>query len=382
MFASRVPDIEHRAIRRTDVFYEIAWKQPDPKEKKPALVRRDPMMRSCLELPKHERGDSMDVAFGQVIADGRFERLAAIGDWRRLTAEQLGSLLGAAEVQSLPSRNGRRWSEMPLWLRSAFDAGLLKRSTWRGQRVLLQADSAVAHELQKRLSPTALDKVTSGTGKWNSPGGGDRHDICTTEALLRFGEHAPNVVAVLAESAAKFNALAGSEIVERSRSGDGLISRSDGRHVVLETTATAGDIAKLRVKVETSVTLLKKEPSLAVLFLEAAHPDSSPSKVWTKLRDLVGEVVAALPVEDAAAIEGRLAIARWSWYWPRPHEATIWANTLGAYYPTRDPSEPWGQVHFLDLSQPDFSLARTDWGHELLHRSLFSSSNPYWLRHT
>lgn len=320
------------------------------------------------------------VALDRVIAAGHLDRLAAFADWRRTTAEQGGSILGVDELQALPSRKRRRWIEMPRWLKDAWEAGILSRSTRRGVPVMVQPDGGVADLLRNRLSPTDFDTLTSGTRRWRSPGGAGRHDLCTTDALLRIGEHAPTVAAVLAESAVYFNDLAGEKIGADDRAGDGLISRCDGRHVVVETTATAPDAAKLRRKIDTSVQLLLRVPSIAVLFFDAAPPGTADARVWNKLKKHVAEAVAELHPDDAAAIETRLAISRWSWYWPSPHRATAWAHTLGAYHPTRDAAEPWRQVHYLDIAHPVANLAATPRGDELLAQAVQSPSNPYWLR--
>ena len=366
MYPSHVPDEVHRAVNRRDVYYEFDWQAK-------GLLKME-------ARPDSDVGTlSPEDALAALLDDpSKHQGLAAVKDWRRVSTEQLGSILGWTELQPLPSRGVRRWSEAASWLHNAWDAGMIKRSAASALPTVYQSLRGPAGDsLQDRLTPAQLNVITSGTCYWGSPAGGGRHDVLATEFLLRVGEFG-DVAAVLPESGAQ-HAKLGNWITDPALWGDGLISRADGQQIVLELTCTAPDENKLRRKVDGSIALILDAPSVAALYLEAAPPSAARSRVWNPLRRVVADAVADLGPAEAAVVHRRLAVARWRWYWPAAHTMHPRAVTLGAHHFDRQTAS-WDRIYLLDPDDLALPAEAAPQGLWRTHRSAEATANPYWLR--
>jgi hypothetical protein len=385
-FIGRVPEPAHRSDRRLDLYHQVDW----PRRGRLRLESRSEV-EARDRLTRSERKQSPSDALEEVIASrSELHRLGVIKDWRRATIDQLGSAMGWDALLPLPSRSARRASELPAIVRAAWNADLIKRSACGDLPIVLQSNrSAAADRRLFRIGRRDLKAITSGTGTWRSPQGGDRHDILATELLIRVAEFSQDVAAVAPESGANHAALiTGNPHASQwnhfgaDRWGDGVVSRSDGLQVVVELTCTAGDVAKLRRKIKGCVELLCHARFTAVIFVEAAFANAPDGTVWNPLRRAVTDVLAELSRNDLALTRGRLGVARWKSWWPHAHLMADGALTLEAECPTGSPNRPWETVRFLDGFDLPLYFPATGDGLGHLRRAATSPTNPYWLRKT
>lgn len=310
----------------------------------------------------------------------RLNALAAIGLWRTLTLDQLAAFTGCVDVTAKES------VIRDLLLASGLaQEGRLSRGVVGGGSVtLLRPDYLGDMETMSTLLDYTDWVGISGGQRWTWGSQFDRHNLLGTELALRVAEWC-DVGAVLGESMANLHLLAPPEckISASTRAADAVIIRQDGLRIAVETTAATTN--SLAAKVAKWADILARDTTrmLAVVFVEAAHPDRQQTRYQVKLleglRSAIHNAATATIDHQLNDVAERMTMVRWSDWFPEPGKVVADFAAMPAIRPTGPRNDRWQPVDLLnpfDLAAPlDPERAAA-----AVTNSNLLYGTPHWLR--
>lgn len=388
--SSAAPHWYHRATSRLDPFWHgmVDWTHSASWESRELAGRladaglRHISNREARSDPAHARARA-----------GRdrtaLETLGAVAMWRTVTADQAAAFAGwvPPELEAVGPDALARWRDTPRWLRNLWAAGLVERGTINAKRPGIpylyrpirspEVEAWVAQlPLAQRIMLTAGQPWTEG------PRYAERHNLIAAEMGLRLAEFC-EVGTVLGEAVGGHHLLdvTGQRDKTGSDAADLVVVRPDGLRIAVEMTMGRSGLER---KVARTIDLLCEtdfdESGTVVLFVEAASPYSTmQTTVWNRLRKVISEQVAARPDGPAHRLAERIAVARWSWWFPDTNLVHPSFVSLACHRPTGAGAGRWQRADLLDVIDVGFSPAGT--GHlEVLANAGFIAGVPHWLR--
>lgn len=385
--ASRNPQRASRAEHRPDPFYDglwgagsrAAWTSRQDVERLPAALRRRAAgaARSKLSV-----GEAIDAVVDGYRQDRRLRELAAVLMFRTLSVAQLAAVVGDAMLLS------PRVKDLDLLWQTGLIATaevVLGRGTRTVTPTLLQVvKTRAADTLLDRLTPGEWLNVTAAQ-PWTRGSQFDRHNLLTSEFLLRVAELTPAPL-VLGEHLAALPLIAPREAGVPATSkqvADGVIIRADGMRIAVEMT-TSGSTANVRAKVERWAHVLAEDPTktLAVLFVVAPHPDRSESRgdVLAELRKTVATAANAGGARVLSEVPERMLVGSWEDWFPAAGYCIEGFPQLPAWRPTATGSTArWEPVDVLDEQQLIYRHPIPE-ARSVIANSGLLAGIPHWLR--
>lgn len=388
--ASAAPHWYHRATSRLDPFWHgmADWTHSASWESR-ELAGRLADAGLCHLSNRDARLDPEGARTRAAREPVALESLGAVAMWRTLTADQVAAFAGWVPPEldaGGPSALGR-WRDTPRWLRNLWAAGLVERGTINSKRPGLpylyrpirspEVEHWVAQlPLADRLALTAGQPWTEG------PRYAERHNLIAAEMGLRLAEFC-EIGTVLGEAVGGHHLLdvTGQRDKTGSDAADLVIVRPDGLRVAVEMTMGRSGLER---KVARTIDLLCEtdfdESGTMVLFVEAASPYSTmQTTVWNRLRRVISEQVAARPDGPARRLAERIAVARWSWWFPGPGLVHPSFVSLACHRPTGTAAGRWRRADLLDVIDVGFSPA-DDGPLDVLANAACVAGVPHWLR--
>ena len=313
--------------------------------------------------------------------EAHLAELAAIGMWRTVSGEQLAAITGHRAAAFNPGE-----------LSFAFRAGLIDRGSLLSDLRLGQVPNK--HHLYRPVATPAMDDLIGRltfpervaltcAQPWTRGAQNDRHNLLATELGLRAAEYC-DIGTVLGEKLSRSGMLSKNDTGPGGTSADLTIVREDGHRIAVEITASATPAfgAKVRRWAKTIAATDQSQHGLSVLFIEASgpeRPEYTAANMWKTIRN----EVAAAAYENGGARAGvpeRMAIARWSWFFPKPGCTSTAFRVLECLRPTGPWNDRWETVALLDPTdlafEPDNEHAAT----ALIRNSWDLGGLPHWLR--
>lgn len=322
---SRIPDARWRTASRRDPFWGGIWV---PRSQAVWVDRRTAMMqrRHRTAFVPGEFLDDEQAAWDNIGHDwdAKMKALAVLDAYRTATAEQIASLTGIDRIAAPEGRILHKLFALGLVdFAEAVSPFRAKRSAapshmWRpsvpGRRMRLR--------LQREMMTYPEWVLASGGMPWTAHRQSSRHDVLTTELLLRAAEFLPQIVGVAGEKFCStrqvlFESWGREWPLPDQYQGvaDAMLVRADGLRILVETTASGASIAErarryARAMAEGST----RTQGAVVVFVAAARPDAD-SSVMHDLRTVVRRAVSAYPGDREAPTASRILIADWgSWF--------------------------------------------------------------------
>lgn len=299
--------------------------------------------------------------------------LAAIVQWRTVTAEQLSTITGRRGLKD-------RYSE-PLNL--LWEAGLIQKgqliggykmpSLWRPnfraqlKRWFRQLD------YNEWVGLSTGDRLAFGSQF-------DRHNILSTEIGLRIGEYHDNIVAVFGEGECLLSKIFGKDpkTVSSTKTADVVAVRSDGLRIVIEVTASLSP--HFADKVDSWAQLLADDvtESTVVLFVDVAQPGDT--KVPKNLRKGVAASARGSMGAQLSKVYQRMFIASWNSWFPGPNEVDESFVGLMAEYPSSGVGDKTSWESLSLVSPFDVPGLSTQDGEQIAKNASHIWGTPFWLR--
>lgn len=265
--------------------------------------------------------------------------LSAVDSYRTVTAEQVAAITGAkfhlsAHSPVVPS----------MFTSGLIDLGRVSSGLGAGPAGRLgflyrpSRTNAFTSRFAKTLTYPELVSVTGGL-PWISGGFYDRHNVLSTELLLRAAEYT-SAATVLGEKFSTFDLLFGSGVgrppIDSSWRGDGVLVRDDGVRIVFEVTASLQP-KSAEAKVMRWAQHFDNAPydsnGVIVCFVIAnpAHDASHTSRVKkTDVRSLIGKATRMFPGAGRMRSRHRMFVADWQDWFPARGEVSPQFLKLGA----------------------------------------------------
>jgi hypothetical protein len=306
--------------------------------------------------------------------------LARVMMWRAITAEQLNAMDGS---RGLSLDGGRT-------MRTLWDAGLIQSGCWvygpkriPGLPTMFRPVTASVIERQLAHRLHYADWIGISGGQIQPFGHHyDRHNLLTSELSLRAAELIP-LAAVMGEGLAAWRLIfdpSAAVPISSGRAADAIWLRQDGLKLAIETTAHV--TAATGAKVQQAADLLARDRSkdLTMLFVDVGHPQvgPTPTSVSTELRRLVERASRSSREHVQAGVPERIAIARWTEWFPEPGVVDTSFMSLSAYRPTGPESSRWEPVDLLDPFSLPFAGSPNAEASLTNVRSLYGI--PHWQR--
>lgn len=320
----------------------------------------------------------------------RLAALAAIDQWRTVSAEQLAALTGWEHLASPDPRSLVSLFALSVLDRGTFASALLPgAATARSTLYRPSRSDAFDRELAPILSWEQQVAVTGGR-PWDFRRQFDRHNLLATELGLRVAQFC-EVGTVVGEKLSTLDLLAGTglgrEEITAERAADLTIVRPDGLRIAVEITASAGP--DFEEKVRRWARILQERPlatsGLTVLFLEAAPHDgdyrygSGPS-LRSQVYKAVARVVRQFPGTGADRVADRIGVVSWSQWFPAPQMVSRAFLALEVDRPSGPADDRWERAGLLDVVdtplEPRDPRALT----AIIDNAAGLLGTPHWLR--
>lgn len=328
-----------------------------------------------------EREEALDTLVARCRAQ-RLSTLAAIGLWRNATVEQLVAITGNLGLAR------RRSAERSL----AWSAGLVQRGTLvtgmpgkaqlQPRHLMYRPDNhGVIEELSRRLSYREWLGVTAGS-VWEPGGQYDRHDLLTTEVSLRVAEWC-GVATVLGEPLTAWQLMLGSslDLPTGRRAADAAWVRPDGLTIAVEMTANVSQQFQAKARRWAEVLARDTTKSVMVLFIGAIHPDrSNGADVANRLRKAVTAAAHSSMDTVLAGVAERMAVVRWTDWFPEPGMVDPTMLGLAAQRPTGPEGKRWEPVNLLDPFDMVFTPAPGTNPTAVIDNANLLYGVPHWLK--
>ena len=369
---SRTPDAPWRTELRFDPHWDGLWSRGsdanwftlEDARHRAAAIARTGSGRMWLP-PQVDLSGASARARLERCTDGWWQQaltvLGCVNAYRTVSAQQLGWLLGDESVGS-GDRARLLWDLFSLGL---IDIGLTASPVdalefSASARLYRPAKTrAFAELIEPRATFEQWASVTAGIG-YESASQYDRHNVLTTELLLRAAEWLP-IAAIAGEQQSDLETLAYTSvggvpprIAQLQRAADGVLVRPDGVRIAIELTASTG--TSFQAKVERWARVLHEcrfdDTGLVVVFVTAPRSGRSSSgqrPIQQQVQRTVARTVDAIRGTDTDRTRDRIAVASWESWFPSPGEVSHEFLSLQAARATgADRSNPWVPVRLLD----------------------------------
>lgn len=329
---SAIADHPLRASQRVvDPYYDDIWAPGSnaswttAKQAASQVARGVARLPARLSMPYDEAWDTLlsPTAYKR---DVRLNALAALDQWRTLTAEQIGLLSGDTKIAS-----GRSTV-----MKQLFGAGLADVGTFTNALISSRSSPVAtvyrpgAHnEFEKRLAPFLTYQewlsVTGGT-PFDTKSQYDRHNLLAAELALRIAEFC-SPATVLGEKLSTIAALGyegwgdHAPIQAQGRAADLTAVREDGLRVALEVTANATATGFERKVEKWASTLSQRrlaDSGLIVIFVVTPRPGAR--NLLNDVRKRVARAVKLFPGLNHDLTSNRIGVVDWRDWFPGPGE--------------------------------------------------------------
>lgn len=307
----------------------------------------------------------------------RLAALAAVGMWRTLNVGQLASIVGDSRLA-----RPRCADRDVLWASGLTQRGRYLTGFGRDHvpELVRVSNTTDFDGLAARLSYRQWVGVTGGQ-PWRFGGQFDRHNLIAAEVALRVAE-LTDAALVMGEQMASISLLAAglTRVPPRTtRSADAVVVRSDGLRIAVEVTATV--TSDFRKKIARWAELLTSDThrGLAVVFVEASHPDLAAKNVGTHLAQAVHDASHASMDAVIAKVPERMMVVRYADWFPGPGLVARDFAGLPATRPVGPAGQRWRPVNMLDPFDLVYSRPAPDAGAVLSNASLLYGV-PHWMR--
>ena len=387
---SAAPHWYHRATSRLDPFWHgmVDWTHSASWESRELAGR---LADAGLRHLSNREARADPVRARRLVGNERdaLESLGAIAMWRTLTADQVAAFAGwvPPELESRGPDALTRWRDTPRWLRNLWAAGLVEIGTINAKRPGLPylfrpiRSPEVEHWVDQLPRAERL-ALTAGQPWTEGPRYAERHNLIAAEMGLRLAEFC-EVGTVLGEAVGGHHLLdvTGQRDKTGSDAADLVVVRPDGLRIAVEMTMGRSGLER---KVARTVDLLCEtdfeESGTVVLFVEATSPYTSmPTTVWNRLRKVISEAVAARPDGPARRLGERIAVARWSWWFPEAGFVHPSFVSLACHRPTGTGAGRWERADLLDVIDVGYSAAGSA-PLDVLSNAQSVYGVPRWLR--
>lgn len=379
--SSRCPNPALDAAHRVDPYWTGLWTVGSTASwlSRPTAERQ--VQAGLGQLRVSESRWSVEEAMDRIVGRQRTTRLsalAALGLWRTMSDEQLACIVGK------PALASRRSTDRAL----LWAAGLIQKGTFvtglkHGHApMLLRPDPEGRIDmLSDRMTYTEWVGVTGGQPwRWGSQF--DRHNILGTELALRVAEWC-EIGTVFGEALAGLNILAPEEVrVPESvtRAADAVLVRPDGMRIAVELTTSVTPNMQTKIKKWVDVLTANTSGGLAVVFVDATHPDRSRQAVTVALQKAITEAAHCSMDATLADVPERMSIARWREWFPEPGLVARSFEWLAAHRPTGPDGATWEPVNLLDPFDLEFEPDDPVAAQAVLTNANLLYGVPHWLR--
>lgn len=312
--------------------------------------------------------------------------LAVLDVWRTVTAEQLAAILQRDDLGT-----GRSPIMADLFAAGLIDVGIfhsaLNTSDTRATLYRPARTTVFDRRLKPLLTRAEWISVTGGH-EWESGSQFDRHNLLTSELILRAAEQ-NEVAAVMGEKLSSWDLLAHSgagfdPASGRPRHADGTIVRTDGARIAIEMTASTG--VSFEAKVRRWASLLSNrrfgDTGLAVIFVVAspASMQVRPESAAVNVRKIIAAAVRDHPGVDFDRTANRFMVASYTDWFPAAGVTDPSFHSLDALRPTGPLGDPWQPVSALDVIDLPFDANPRFDPEAIIDNITLLRSQPAWLR--
>ncbi|EMY33552.1 hypothetical protein D477_014161 [Arthrobacter crystallopoietes BAB-32] len=313
---------------------------------------------------------------------------AALDSWRTLTAEQMAAVTGHRNLATETYSSISASFSLGLLDIGTFSNPLANTGSTRSAIYRPGARQVFEDMVAPQLTWPEWFSVTGGQ-PWSNTGLHDRHNILTTELLLRAAEYLP-VGAVLGEKFATVDLLAGTGLGKSltkadNRRADGVIVREDGLRIAVELTASTSQ--GFESKVRRWAQLISERPletsGLVVLFVAAPHPERTSRSGNDPRKGIYRDVLKVLrefPGTGPDSPAARIGVANWEEWFPGRHLLSEAFFNMGADFAVNDATgaERWQRRELLG------DYAFTPWhtfdATAVIDNAPLLAATPHWLR--
>ena len=380
----RFADLTHRggphlpgAEARTDLWHAGVWKA-GPDADWSDRTARQRLVDAGLSRPNMAMKQwTAQGAGASLLLPGRYPELATlavIASWRTATVDQVAAITGY--------RISRTMLDL-MWASTLVSRGRLRADGAVGLPDLLRPTQSADFDglLGHRLPYVDWLGVTGGT-RWVFGAQADRHNILAVELALRVAEYTP-IPCVLGETWARLTRVFPDQSgipPTAPWAGDAVFVRGDGLRIVVELTLTSSD--KFADRCERWASLLARDTSrsVAVLFVEARHPDHrgrADRRVLPTMRGRIARAANGGMDRVAADVPKRMALASWTDWFPALGECSDRFLHLDVECPTGPATGRWEAANRLDpFDVPGPGLSDVP----VIANSRLLYATPHWLR--
>lgn len=341
---SAIADHPLRASQRVvDPFYDDIWAPGASAAWTTAKAAASQVARGVARLPAR-LSMPYDEAWETLLSptaykkDARLNALAALDQWRTLTAEQIALLSGDTKIAS-----GRSTV-----MKQLFGAGLADVGTFtnalissRSAHVATVYRPGAHNEFDRKLAPSLTYQewlsVTGGT-PFDTKSQYDRHNLLAAELALRIAEFC-SPATVLGEKLSTISALAyegwgdHAPIQTQGRAADLTAVREDGLRVALEITANATATGFEKKVEKWAATLSNRrlaDSGLVVIFVVTPRPGAR--NLLNDVRKRVARAVKLYPGLNHDLSANRIGVVDWRDWFPGPGEVHEGFPTLDSWF--------------------------------------------------
>lgn len=383
---SRNPVLQTRTEYRLDPFWDGLWEYAESARWMGLTTKRRLDSRGVRRLHNYETRWTEDEACALLATHKPMRRsvrlgaLAAVGMWRTITVDQLAAFIGSPALTRSTSMDRQLLLASGLVQEGGVELGprggghlLMLRPDYKGDIDLLAS---------KISYPDWVGTTAAQPWVWGSQY--TRHNLLGTELGLRVAEYC-DVAATFGESLGNLGLLAPAQchVATSRRTADAVILRTDGMRIAVEMTATTNSAFAARVDKWAEVIERDTSRSLAVVFVECAHPDRDESSrmkpVLDAIRKNIHEAGRATMNRVSADVADRLMFARWRDWFPQPGTVSSLFPLLPALRATgARVDNRWDQVEIanqFDLIGPVAGTAD-----QVVANAHSLYGTPHWLR--
>lgn len=314
--------------------------------------------------------------------------LAAVDSYRTTTSQQLAAITGAKFQLSQSSLLVPAMFSADLIDLGRIASGLNNGPAGRlGFLYRPSRTNAFTTHLAPELTYPELVSVTGGL-PWRSGGFYDRHNMLSTELLLRAAEYTQTAT-VLGEKFSTFDLLFGTGVgrdpIDAQWRGDGVIVRADGMRIVLEVTASLtpdsidGKMARWAAAFDDASF---DTNGVIVVFVIANPPHNASKRSRVKKSDVfmrLNRAIAQFPGSGRVRTRHRMFVADWQEWFPSPGELSPSFLTLTAESVPGHGEAHGRQVPLLATTDLSLDHARFD-AEAVIANAAGLRQTPLWLR--
>jgi len=360
---TNMPGHPHRSAARLDPYWDGVWQHGSVAQ----WASREHLERMehaglAGKRPKHLSTDR-DTALARIDHQwqAKLDLLGVLASWRTVTAEQFAALTDRHLSDSHVSRAlGDMFALDLIDTGSLWMPGASGDAAVRARMLRPSASHAFDQLMKPRMTYSEWVSVTAGE-KFLTGGQYDRHNVLTTELILRVAELLP-VATALGERQSLMRDIAytatGADVppalANSQKAGDAVIVRGDGVRIVVEMTASWSKAAEQKAFLWAEA--MERRPlddaGFIVVFVVADRTNAgrgSRRSLDAEVRKGISRATRFRPGSIHNRTAGRMLVVDWRDWFPARHEVSDEFLFLSAQRPT-GPAGGWEDVSLLDGS--------------------------------